>query len=356
MGIKSINPFLKKISQRSFKKVDVSKFSGKRIAVDAGVLLYRTQSSARKTVIDNMNITEEIDEREVSRQFFIGIVRFITGWLNNNIVPVIVFDGPSREQKTETKKVRSEQREKQREKIEEIYRELEGDPFSLEDDVYDRLRKALKNHCDMGSGGFDMIKAVMESTGVPCLQAVHDAEELCSQLAREGKVAAVYTTDTDTYAYGAPLTIIGFSKSFGERSTMEVVVLETLLQDLEMTQDQFIDLCVMAGCDFNKNVPGVGVGKSYKLLRQYGSIEAIPLEKDCLNFEICRSIFRSYPLEGDYQLDLDRSKLEMIREVLDPVGASSEIPFLVASMNGVGEITDGSVNLRPPPIINIISR
>lgn len=42
-----------------------------------------------------------------------------------------------------------------------------------------------------------------------------------------------------------------------------------------MTQEQFIDLCILLGCDYCGNIRGIGPKKSVELIKQYGSIEEI---------------------------------------------------------------------------------
>jgi len=62
-----------------------------------------------------------------------------------------------------------------------------------------------------------------------------------------------------------------------------------------MTYDTFLDLCIMAGCDFNENIPKIGMGRAFPLLKSCKKIEALPekylVQSECLNQEKCRAIF-----------------------------------------------------------------
>lgn len=51
--------------------------------------------------------------------------------------------------------------------------------------------------------------------------------------------------------------------------------LEVLLAELELTMDQFIDLCIMCGCDYANNIRGIGAVRALSLMKQHGSIEAV---------------------------------------------------------------------------------
>jgi len=48
-----------------------------------------------------------------------------------------------------------------------------------------------------------------------------------------------------------------------------------VLEELELTMDQFIDLCILCGCDYCDSIKGIGGQTALKLIRQHGSIESI---------------------------------------------------------------------------------
>lgn len=39
--------------------------------------------------------------------------------------------------------------------------------------------------------------------------------------------------------------------------------------------DEFIDLCIMCGCDYTKNIGGIGPVKAFKFIKEHGDIESI---------------------------------------------------------------------------------
>jgi flap endonuclease-1 len=45
-----------------------------------------------------------------------------------------------------------------------------------------------------------------------------------------------------------------------------------------MTMDEFIDLCILCGCDYTKNIGGIGPVKAFKFIKDFGTIEKV-LEK-----------------------------------------------------------------------------
>ena len=67
---------------------------------------------------------------------------------------------------------------------------------------------------------------------------------------------------------------------------------------LDLTKDEFLDLCIMCGTDYNKNIFRVGPEKSYKYIKQYSSIENIGKNTkhdiSVLKRERVRELFKEY--------------------------------------------------------------
>ena len=67
-----------------------------------------------------------------------------------------------------------------------------------------------------------------------------------------------------------------------------------------INMDQFIDLCILMGCDFLPTLPKIGKQRAYDLIKQYGSIEKVlgSLDKtkypvpDDYNYEGVRLLFK----------------------------------------------------------------
>ena len=62
-------------------------------------------------------------------------------------------------------------------------------------------------------------------------------------------------------------------------------ILDTILSDLELNYTQFIDLCILCGCDYTCTIPKVGPVNALKLIKKHITID---------NFE-------NVPKEFDYQ-------------------------------------------------------
>lgn len=51
--------------------------------------------------------------------------------------------------------------------------------------------------------------------------------------------------------------------------------LDLVLEGLDMSMEQFVDLCILCGCDYCDSVKGVGPTTALKLIREHGSLENV---------------------------------------------------------------------------------
>jgi flap endonuclease-1 len=77
----------------------------------------------------------------------------------------------------------------------------------------------------------------------------------------------------DSLAFGAPILLRGFSSN--KREPIIEINLEEVLQGLNMNQLEFVDLCILCGCDYSPTIEGVGFTTALKLIRELNSIEEI---------------------------------------------------------------------------------
>jgi exonuclease-1 len=53
------------------------------------------------------------------------------------------------------------------------------------------------------------------------------------------------------------------------RGDGEYYVFTLVCDKLGLNSTQFLDLCILAGCDYFKNVKGIGIHTAYKMLQKY---------------------------------------------------------------------------------------
>jgi flap endonuclease-1 len=273
MGIKDLRPFLK--SKGVVKKTDISEFQGKIIAIDAMNYLHKYMKT--------------------SERWLEGLMFFICKFRSNYIKSVFIFDGKN----IEGKEIEWKRRKKLRDYLE---RRLETE---TDKQVKDRIALQLT---PVTEESIEKFKEALSILGISWITADGEGEQLACSLCRNGYVDAVLSEDCDCYPLKCPLTL--FNR---KGDSIDYILYSDILPALKMNDDQFLDLCILTGCDYNKRVKELGPARAFKCLLKYGCIETIlenPNDKElsncpkkfngqsmeidsvCLNYIQCRNIFK----------------------------------------------------------------
>jgi flap endonuclease-1 len=162
-------------------------------------------------------------------------------------------------------------------------------------------------------------KKLLRLMGVPVIDAPCEAEAQCAELVRSGKAHATATEDMDALTFGSTILVRNMTASEAKKLPIKVILmmnnvllllciwlkvkefsLEKILSELEMTFEQFIDLCILLGCDYCPSIKGIGPKKAYELMVQHKSIENILENLDHkvpLFFEYCPLPFLFFVIE-----------------------------------------------------------
>jgi len=353
MGIKGLGDIKKNNSPLSKCQMPLSVLKGKKVAIDVHNVLYANLSVVQKMAVSKTDVTTtEIDSRESLVQLFRMMLTQALKWLDHDIVPIFVFEGRAPIEKADELEQRKEKREEKEAEIEELKLAASSfDVFEKKNETLTRLRKLMASNIRPEGEDITFLFTVLSSLGLPCVQAKGEGEQLCSMLALEGVVAAVYCNDYDCLAYGTNILIHRFV--YGARDeqgapivAVEITNLPQLLSDLQMNQATFLELCIMLGCDYNTNIPNYGPVKSLKLIREYGTIDNIGktgLDISYLKHETCRRMFKKVS-----SIDLiEIGRLELvnpftnveatleIRELLDSVKLGDMATAFARSMQNI---------------------
>jgi flap endonuclease-1 len=109
---------------------------------------------------------------------------------------------------------------------------------------------------------------------MPVVEAPCEAEAQCAVLARADKVYAAASEDMDTLTFGTPRLVRRMWASDAKVPLMEIS-LSRVLEGLKMDHSQFIDLCILCGCDYADTIRGIGPKSAVKLISQFGSLQSV---------------------------------------------------------------------------------
>jgi len=143
--------------------------------------------------------------------------------------------------------------------------------------------------------------------GVPVIEAPTEAEAQCASLAKHGHVYATGSEDMDSLTFHTPILLRHLTFSEARKMPIKEIYLEKALEDLKLTMDQFIDLCILLGCDYCDSIKGIGPVKAFDFISKYGSMEEVIKHLD----------LKKYPLPENFDYVRVR-KLFKEPDVLDP--------------------------------------
>lgn len=165
--------------------------------------------------------------------------------------------------------------------------------YVLRDEVcpkYERYSKKIL------SSDVDEAHSTFESLNALWVQAPTEGERTCVIMLHGGMVDAVLSEDSDVLAFGGNLNAKYTVKS-GKIIT-DFFDVNKVRNDLGFeSQEQFLDFCIMCGCDFNKHIPGKAIKTVYPAIKTHKTIEKV-LEANpkwgdgaCLNYINARRMF-----------------------------------------------------------------
>ena len=307
MGINGFFKFLKDKKGLLPSTISLKDFRNERIAIDFSIWMYSIHSNALSIIMNGMGIDvifTDIDHDKVYKEFLIGSLKFIEEWKSHGVTPIFVFDGTAPIEKKDTREKRKIDRAKNDLKLANKKAELNGladnfkDVLDISHADLEEFKQLSKNSIKMRYEDIGKFRKFLTDLGIPNLQAKTEAEKLCSMLCIEGVAKTTLSTDSDNFIFGCPLLLTGFHKKERDQNGSLVPIylcytLESILEKMEMTHVELIILAITSGCDYNKNIPNLGIGRAWPLVKQHGSVENFPKKYDttCLNYEVCRRLF-----------------------------------------------------------------
>jgi 5'-3' exonuclease len=221
MGIKQLNNFLTNHC-KSIAKTHLSMFSGKSVAVDASIYMYRF-----------------ISENKLTEHMYLMISIF----LFYNINPIFVFDGVPPPEKNEVLNERRENKKTAQAKYESLKQ-------MYPDQETDEMEKLKKQFIHIKSSDYNIVRSLLDDYGVAWVTAPGEADELCAHLMHTNQVYACLSDDMDMFAYGCVRVFRHFSLV---KHTVLFYDLSEILYELQMTIQEFRQIVVMSGTDYNKD-------------------------------------------------------------------------------------------------------
>lgn len=260
MGILGLSKLVADVASHAIKENEIKNYFGRKVAIDASMSLYQFLIAVRQE--GGQQLTSADGETTSHLMgFFYRTIRMV----DNGIKPVYVFDG-----KPPTMK--AGELEKRKEKREEAQVALDK---AKEEGNMEEVDKQSKRLVKVGKEHVEECKRLLKCMGIPFVAAPCEAEAQCAELVKGGKVYAAGTEDMDTLTFGTNILLRHLTFSEARKMPIKEFYLDKVLEGFEMTQDQFIDLCILLGCDYVDKIKGIGPKKAIELVKKHKTIEEI---------------------------------------------------------------------------------
>lgn len=341
MGIKNLKIVLTQKCKNAINICKLDKYRGYTLGVDLSIFLY-------KYIYNNGDHIE-------------GLTRLILRLLKNQITPVFVLDGKPPEEKKNTLQERKDKKEYLyikknvlesciniekndyndfKNHINEIIEKNKNESFIIKDDEIkelfnksqDELRfeveKVTKKIIHVTYHHIESSKKLFDLFGIRHIyvQQGGEAEGILSMLSKNNVIQGIITEDSDILANSGKLLLKNFCP---DKNTIEENCLDGILSCLELNQDEFIDFCILCGCDYTQKIPNLGPINALKIIYKYKNIEKfldnntkyiIPINfMD--NYQKARYLF-NHPIPDDVYDTIDKDtkmkepKIEELKDFL----------------------------------------
>jgi len=227
MGIKNLNRYLTmKCDNHAIRKAHMSELKGKKVAIDASIYLYRF-----------------IGENKLVEHMYLMVSIF----KSHGVEPIFIFDGASPPEKKELLAERKEKKRIAKEKYQNIKNQIEDNEDKYE--MLNEMEKLKKQFIHIKEADYKVVKQLLDDSGIKWIDAPGEADELCANFMHTGKVYACLSEDMDMFAYGCCRVLRHFSLV---KHNVLFYDLEQILMQLQMNVQEFRQVIVLSGTDYNK--------------------------------------------------------------------------------------------------------
>lgn len=330
MGINNFNKLLKESASSALIATELSELSESKLGID--VSLYLHQFLYVKTSYRPKGI--------YLRKFY----QLITNLRLHNIKPVFILDGPPPCEKSDTLEKRKQVQSERDSKLESLKNETGldrgrhiiqfaqeiKDQFSLvyrQDDVsttlsdlaFETVEKINLDPTLDSENDIKEVRKIMTSeqletylslttkekvTPIIMLKLIHlfdltgceyhiakgEADALLAKLYQDKYISAVATEDNDILLYGVSKVVKGLNTPTGwGQGKINLLNLDKLLELLGIDFKGLQIIGILAGCDYIKNLPGLGIKTAHKLVKKY------PELTDQLQTELSSQMVDKFP-------------------------------------------------------------
>lgn len=315
MGIKNLLKIINSNTPNAIEYIKMDDLKDKTIGIDTSLILYQF-----KIALCSKNITLT-DANNNSTVHICAIINKILYFYKNKIKPIFVFDNKPSMLKDNILIKRKEKKIKAKENLKKS-------------DINDEEKtKLLKSIVSITDEEINEIIEILELIGNPYIIAAEEADSQLAYMAKNNLIDYIYSEDMDILTFGGTKLI----KNIGKKN-MFIVNLDKILEEGNLKFKEFIELCILLGCDYINKIKGIGDKKAWNLISKYKSISNIGK-----NLNI--AIKDNYDIVINYFINCIHNKIKI-----------NELNFKIPNLTKLKNILKNKYNFNDKTIEDIIKK
>jgi 5'-3' exonuclease len=195
----------------------------------------------------------------------LGFTNQIIRLLSAKILPVYVFDGKPPKEKKDVIKARLDRKQRINNKIKDIETSINLTAGNSSDELLEKMNKLKRQVVNVNKNDIDNLKKLLDIFEIPYICANSEADIICAELTKRNIVHACLSDDMDLLVFGCKKII----------RIVEGVIYEydlnSILLKLNITYEQFVEMCILIGCDYIKNLK-INPELAYNYIKKYNNI------------------------------------------------------------------------------------
>ena len=314
MGIQYLNNYFKKnANYESIIKTNFHELSNRVIAIDTSIYLYRFL--AENSLLENLYV-------------MISLFKYY------NIIHIFVFDGRPPVEKLNLISKRNIEKNNAEKECNEMEKKLFlAKNENQRNEIIASISSLKKKFIRLKKNDFNNVRKLFDAFGVYYIEAIGEADELCARLVIKKYAYACLSEDMDLFLYGCPRVLRYLSLS---NQSVILYHLDKILKDLDLTFQEFKEICVVSGTDYNIQ-NGLNLYKILEYFEEYKEFKKLNNSKDfytwldenqkCIDnlYKLCNTyyMFQTYNNKLPNLKTINLSKetnIDKIKEIMKPEG------------------------------------
>ena len=310
MGIKNLNAFINKYAPEGVTEEELTSLNINSIAIDTSIFLYKFK---------------------YSNKFIDSFIQQASHFMKSNIIPIYIFDGAPPKEKQDVLDSRKEHKMKISNNVAMLELKKEQAQTPEEKNIISKeIEKERRKCINITRDDITNLKLVFDIIGVRYIQPNCEADLVCCELYKKGLVQACLSNDMDFLPSGAGILIRNYNLS----NRVLKYNLNTILTKLGMNYEEFVDFCILCGCDYTCKIPRLGNETAYKFIKD----EKLNIEGILEKYVGETSVYKKFVMPNNFDYNSARFLLKNEK--------NKNISFNVINRDFRKKINDITINER----------